>query len=54
MNMQIVALIFVVASFALLFYWVYKPGNRKRFESMGRSIMDDDDTQSDSSQGGKS
>jgi cbb3-type cytochrome oxidase subunit 3 len=52
--MQIVALIFVVASFALLIYWVYKPSNRSRFESLGRSIMDDDGTQSNSSQGGKS
>ncbi|XOV83354.1 MAG: cbb3-type cytochrome oxidase subunit 3 [bacterium] len=54
MNMQIVALIFVVTSFSLLFFWVYKPSNRSRFESLGRSIMDDNDPSSKSSEGGQS
>lgn len=54
MNMQIVALIFVVTSFALLFFWVYKPSNRSRFDSIGRSIIDDDKIRSNSKQGGQS
>ncbi len=54
MNMQIVALIFMVASFSLLFFWVYKPSNRSRFESQGRSIMDDDSPSPKKSEGGQS
>ena len=53
-SMQIVALIFMVASFSLLFFWVYKPSNRKRFESLGRSIMEDDNPSSKKSEGGQS
>ncbi len=54
MSMQIVALIFMVASFSLLFFWVYKPSNRSRFESLGRSIMEDDNPGSKKSEGGQS
>jgi cbb3-type cytochrome oxidase subunit 3 len=54
MNSQIVALIFVVLSFALLFTWVFWPSNKARFEAQGQMVLDRDDVKSNQSEGEKS
>ncbi len=43
MSSQIIALIFVVLSFTVLFTWVFWPSNRERLEAHGQLALDPED-----------
>ena len=42
MDIRIISLLFVVASFALLFGWVFLPKNKERLEAQARMPLDDE------------
>jgi len=53
MSIQIFGLIIVMLGFATLVTWVFWPGNRERFESHGRLILDAQEDE-EAEQGGQS
>ena len=54
MTTQIFALILVVASFTLLFAWVFWPGNKARFEAQSKLVLDAEHTAQATEEGEKS
>ena len=54
MSTQIIALIFVVFSFTLLFAWAFWPANKARFEAQARLALDSENTSVATPEGEKS
>lgn len=43
MYSKIISLVIFFGVFVGVLYWAYRPGNKKRFEEDGRSILNDDE-----------